>query len=112
MCMRLKFESAFSTRASPARNAFVSSTINTFVFYLEVGKLPETKRNLGKKFLQNFISNRGGPEKSTETRHEMKERKETALHLLCVFGRCRGVFLRSFISCLVSVLLQVHTYLK
>ena len=50
----LMFESAFSTRSSPVRkafvsstiNAFVSSTINAFVFYFEVGlETPHTKSN-------------------------------------------------------------------
>ena len=29
------------------------------------------------KFLQNFVSSRDRPEKSTKTRHEMKERKKS-----------------------------------
>ena len=34
VCM--KFEGVFSTRSSPTLKVFVSSTINMFVFYLEV----------------------------------------------------------------------------
>ena len=33
-----------------------------------------------KMFLQNFNYSRDGPEKSTETRHEMKEHKKTTQH--------------------------------
>ena len=72
------------------------------VFYLEVGlETPRKRTETKEKGFQSFISSRNGPEKSAETRHEMKERKQTAL-----------IFLHSFISCLVFVLYQVHPYLN
>ena len=42
--------------------------------------------------------------KSTETRHEMTERKKSTHHLQKIHNRCRVIFLHSFISYLVSVL--------
>ena len=43
--------------------------------------MKELDKKLAKKFLQNFRSSRGGPEKSTETRYEMKECKKTTFRL-------------------------------
>ena len=92
-------------RSSPSPKVFVTTTISTFIFYLEVGlETPQKRTETRERFLQNSISSRGGPEKGTETRHEMKECKKTTLHLLCILGRCRVVFLHSFISCLVCVI--------
>ena len=56
-----------------------------------------------------FISSRDGSEIGTKTRHEMKERKKTIRHL---HSRCRIAFLRSFISCLVSVLYSGSSLLE
>ena len=41
----------------------------------------------------------------------MKEHENTTLHLQKVHGRCRVVFLCSFISALFLYLFQVHPYL-
>ena len=53
-----------------------------------------------KKFLQSLISSMDGSEKGTETRHEIKECKKTALHLPRLHSRCRVVFLHSITSAL------------
>ena len=56
----------------------MSLETNTFIFYLEAGLETIQKRTgtRGKKFLQNFISSRDGPEKGTcRNKAEMKEHK-------------------------------------
>ena len=73
------------------------------------------KHKLGKNFPQNYILRKDGPEKGTET-FKQDMRWKSAKHLpssaVYILGRCRVVFLHSFISCLVSVIFQVHPYLK
>ena len=100
------FVSIAKVSVSSTINAFVSSTINAFIFFLEVGleTLQKRTETRGKELLANFNSSRDGPGKSTETRHQMEERKKTTPHLLCIFSKCRVVFLCSFISCFVAVL--------
>ena len=65
--------------------------------------MPSKGQKLGKKFLQNFISNRGGSEKH-RSKAEKTECKRTTLHLLCIFCRCEVVLLHSFISCFCTTI--------
>ena len=104
------FISSTKVFISIARNVLLQH--NAFVFYLELGlEILKIEQKLGKNFLRNFISSWDGPEQSTETRHEMKESKETALHLLCTFGRC-WLVLRSSSHALFQYFFQVHPYVK
>ena len=47
-CVGLKFEREFSMHSFPAPKVLVSSTINTFVFHLEVGlETPKKEQKIG-----------------------------------------------------------------
>ena len=62
-----------------------------------------------KKFLQNFFSSKHGPGKGTKTR----QRSQVAYPAFDLyFHKYRVSFLAFFHLCLISVLFQVHPYLK
>ena len=102
VCVWLKFEYAFSiysspaqTHLSPAPKVFVLST-KVFVFYLEGALEPPPKRTeTTEKVSVKFHFHLEMGLKKYRNEVEIKERKKTTLHLLCV---CQVVFLHSFIS--------------
>ena len=103
------------TCLSPTQNAFVCSVlsnsevsnrdyliaINTFIYYMEDGLETPQKRKESrrKKFLKKRRFKQGRTGRKFRKKVEMKECKNTSLHLLC-FCRYRVVFLCSFISVL------------
>ena len=68
----------------------------------------EKEQKLGKKvsIKLHFMLKMGL--KKDRNKAEVKERKKTTLHLLCIFGRCQVVFLHSFISALFLSFFQAH----
>ena len=85
----LKFECLCSTSSSPAlkclspaQNAFVSSTINAFVFYSDSGlEIHEKKQKLGNSFCKTSFQLKMDLKKGRN-----KEEMRATLHLLCVFA--------------------------
>ena len=68
---------------------FIISTVDTCVFYLKVDLEPQKRTDTLKKYLQNFISSRDGPEKVQKQDRDEKHNK-TTLHLLCIFCSVAG----------------------
>ena len=87
VCVWLKFERAFSTRSSPARNGFVSSSITRSSSNQKlVQKPPKKEQKLGKKVSVKLDFKLGWSRKEYRNKAEMKERKKTTLHLVCIFA--------------------------
>ena len=73
--------------SSPVPKVFVCSTINAFAFYLEGGlENPQESTETWEKSFSKTSFQLRMELKKDRNKAEMKERKETTRHLLCIFA--------------------------
>ena len=90
------------------QKVFVSSTINTFVFYLEGGlENPQKEQKVGKKFSKTSFQLRMDLKRGQKQGRDERTQEDYPTSAV-YFYRCRVVFLHSFISSLFLYFFQVH----
>ena len=87
---------------------FISSTLDTFVFYLEIGlETLKKEQKFGKKFFKasfHFQMDLKNPQKQVRDETSQEDYPTYAVY----FCKCRVVFLHSFIFDLFLYFIQAH----